>query len=298
MTGRVCPACGTPRDADGSAGPGCHCAGRAADAIRAERDAEVAAAEDFDPLRIRPYVTLQGFEGSQSFEDGEAAEPQRETAPLPAVAATPVPEPAAERALVTTDPVPQRRRRPLAWLVVGAAAVAVAGTVAFAGGLFSGGEERKRALPDTESSAPILPTPSAAPDVPSPSPSRSPSPSPSRTPSGSSSAAGPESSPPAPPPTTPPPSTTRATGTVSEPPAERQPPPATLRRGDSGPEVVELQQRLAELWLYAGPANGHYGQSVEDAVRFYQWDRGVEGDPQGVYGPNTRRALEAETSEP
>lgn len=45
MTGHVCPECGVHR-------PGCACA-RAA-----EKVAEVAAAEDFDPLRIRPYVTL------------------------------------------------------------------------------------------------------------------------------------------------------------------------------------------------------------------------------------------------
>ncbi|MCX4980644.1 peptidoglycan-binding protein [Streptomyces sp. NBC_00572] len=40
MTGHVCPECGVQR-------PGCACA-----------QAELAAAEDFDPLRIRPYVTL------------------------------------------------------------------------------------------------------------------------------------------------------------------------------------------------------------------------------------------------
>ncbi|MEU7068732.1 peptidoglycan-binding domain-containing protein [Streptomyces narbonensis] len=40
MTGHVCPECGVQR-------PGCACT-----------QAEIAAAEDFDPLRIRPYVTL------------------------------------------------------------------------------------------------------------------------------------------------------------------------------------------------------------------------------------------------
>ncbi|MEU7386181.1 peptidoglycan-binding domain-containing protein [Streptomyces tanashiensis] len=45
MTGHACPECGVHR-------PGCACT-RAA-----EKAAETAAAEDFDPLRIRPYVTL------------------------------------------------------------------------------------------------------------------------------------------------------------------------------------------------------------------------------------------------
>ncbi|MFE7549374.1 peptidoglycan-binding domain-containing protein [Streptomyces gardneri] len=44
MTGHVCPECGVHR-------PGCACA-----------QAEIAAAEDFDPLRIRPYVTLDAAE--------------------------------------------------------------------------------------------------------------------------------------------------------------------------------------------------------------------------------------------
>ncbi|WP_200424203.1 peptidoglycan-binding protein [Streptomyces sp. NE5-10] len=49
MTGHACPDCGGRR-------PGCACA-RAAD-----RSAELAAAEDFDPLRIRPYVTLDAHD--------------------------------------------------------------------------------------------------------------------------------------------------------------------------------------------------------------------------------------------
>ncbi|MGW6538724.1 hypothetical protein ACWGDD_23245, partial [Streptomyces sp. NPDC055011] len=46
MTGQACPECGGQR-------PGCACA-----------RAELAAAEDFDPLRIRPYVTLDAQEES------------------------------------------------------------------------------------------------------------------------------------------------------------------------------------------------------------------------------------------
>ncbi|WP_046509336.1 peptidoglycan-binding domain-containing protein, partial [Streptomyces odonnellii] len=69
----------------------------------------------------------------------------------------------------------------------------------------------------------------------------------------------------------------------------------SLGPGDSGPEVVELQHRLEEVRLFYGQADGQYDDRVERGVRIYQSYRGIEGDPEGVYGPNTRRALEAET---
>ena len=56
MTGQACPECGGQR-------PDCACA-------RAER----AAAEDFDPLRIRPYVTLDAQEGAAA-EGGTPGRP-------------------------------------------------------------------------------------------------------------------------------------------------------------------------------------------------------------------------------
>ncbi|WP_420311865.1 peptidoglycan-binding protein [Streptomyces sp. YS-B37] len=59
--GHICPQCGAPRAADGS--PSCTCTQQAADALRDTRTAEAAAAEDFDPLRIRPYVELDGEAG-------------------------------------------------------------------------------------------------------------------------------------------------------------------------------------------------------------------------------------------
>ncbi|MFJ2442061.1 peptidoglycan-binding protein [Streptomyces sp. NPDC087658] len=73
----------------------------------------------------------------------------------------------------------------------------------------------------------------------------------------------------------------------------------TLRLGDSGPEVVELQQRLAQLWLFNGAPNGKYDERLAEAVRLYQGYRRIgSADKAGVYGPATRRALEAETREP
>lgn len=309
MTGHLCPECGTPRDTEGRAGPGCACAEGAADAVRKERETEVATAEVFDPLRVRPYVTLQNVA-----ESGPA--PHGGTVPLPLPLPRPVPLPLPDAVELaphdepaTLDPVdltPVRHRgrrrshKSHKGLMVVAAAVTVAGTAAFAGGLFSGDDEREKSLPDRGTSAPTV---SALPDTPTSSPSGSASASAdaSASPSGSASAGqssastSADSSAPANP-STPPPSTAQATGSVSE--APPAPGSGTLRSGDSGPEVVELQQRLAKVLLYVGPMDGQYGESVEDAVRSYQDSRNVKGDPKGVYGPKTRRALEAETSEP
>lgn len=315
MTGMRCPGCGTPRGTGGTAGHGCDCAERAAEAVRTERDAQIAAAEDFDPLRIRPYVTLRGIDdGGDEPDTADLAGLRAGPAPPPATGSPrPGPEGAArpptrhEPAELAgpagpAEPPQSRRRRLSAGLAVGAA---VAATAVFAGGLFSGGDEVDRTLPDPESGTSAVSTVNTGPAAPSSSSatraaslpvSASASAPVSRTPSPShSGAAGPgPSGKPSAQPSTPPPSTTRATGTVSEPPP---PPsaPATLRRGDSGPQVVELQKRLGQALVYSGPADGQYGQGVEDAVRLYQWDRDVEGDAEGVYGPMTRRALESET---
>ncbi|MPY64076.1 hypothetical protein FNH08_45050, partial [Streptomyces spongiae] len=63
--GHTCPECAAPRAPDGT--PSCSCNRRASEALRDARTAEAAAAEDFDPLRIRPYVELGGeSEGSRA----------------------------------------------------------------------------------------------------------------------------------------------------------------------------------------------------------------------------------------
>ncbi|MFB7600441.1 peptidoglycan-binding protein [Streptomyces sp. NPDC056160] len=203
------------------------------------------------------------------------------------------------------------RRRPAALLAVSAAVIALAAACAYAGGLFSyespardgAAQEVRESIPDAPTSAaPTAPPTSAAP-VPSPtvsasasaspsataSPSTSPSPSAtsaSPSPSGSTGAAAPGLAPTAPAQTTP--ASPRATRTPG--------PAATLRRGDRGPEVSELQERLARLYLYTGRIDGFYDQHVEDSVRTYQWARGITSDGLGVYGPATRASLEAETS--
>jgi peptidoglycan hydrolase-like protein with peptidoglycan-binding domain len=73
---------------------------------------------------------------------------------------------------------------------------------------------------------------------------------------------------------------------------------SVLRRGDQGPEVTELQQRLHGLYLYNGQIDGDFSSQVEDALRNYQWSRNVGTDNLGVYDQKTRESLEAETSEP
>ncbi|MFD9677595.1 peptidoglycan-binding protein, partial [Streptomyces sp. NPDC059981] len=126
-------------------------------------------------------------------------------------------------------------------------------------------------------------TPSASADADA-TPSRSSSPSAGASASASRTSA---------PPPTPSPSRTRTTSPTPAPPPP--PPPAkaaTLRSGDSGPEVEKLQRLLASQGYYRGRVDGRYGRSVERAVEDFQYYNGVYEDPRGVYGPATRRALE------
>ncbi|MET7296345.1 peptidoglycan-binding protein [Streptomyces griseoloalbus] len=68
-----CPECGAPRNRDNT--PSCGCTLRASDAARDARTAQAAAAEDFDPLRIRPYVDLDGGTGRGTEGNGPPEDP-------------------------------------------------------------------------------------------------------------------------------------------------------------------------------------------------------------------------------
>jgi N-acetyl-anhydromuramyl-L-alanine amidase AmpD len=68
---------------------------------------------------------------------------------------------------------------------------------------------------------------------------------------------------------------------------------ATLKRGDEGPEVAELQARLRELGF---DGDGVFGPVTELAVRRFQEAQGLL--PDGVVGPLTRAALEEPETEP
>jgi len=334
--GHVCPECAAPRAPDGT--PSCACTQRASDALRDARTAEAAAAEDFDPLRIRPYVELGDVElgdvelgAGDSEGSGSAgtaptlrlsavpAEPR--AADVRAFHEAPPPEPPPEpgpSAVAEERPRRQRRRQRLRQrraAVVGAAG-AVGAVVAAAGitsGLFSyDAPARDRALPEgvrasvpevspgaaSGSSSESASSAAAGPTVPAPSHSASASPSPSASASASSASAAPSRS--VTPTQTQAPTTAVATGSLeatgdgsNEPRGQE-----TLRRGDRGPDVAELQLRLRQLSLYTGADNGKYDNHVEDAVRRYQWARGITADELGVYGGATRTSLEAETTEP
>ncbi|MDI9887258.1 peptidoglycan-binding protein [Streptomyces sp. HNM0645] len=317
MTGHVCPECGRQDDADGRPGGvrDCGC-GRGT------------APEGFDPLRVRPYVALPdpadapaataagpppeltqvlgpaahgaaGQEGAPDAPYGAAGhggpyDHRHEHGPAYDMTGA-APEGAAGR----------RRRRGRGRdgrrvAVAVAAVVAVLGTAAYASGLLTkDGDGDDRALPDSETTAPFV---SAAPDAPdvsksatrSTSPSESASP-PEPAPASTSQPVGAGTSSPAPlaaGPTSP--SATPTSGTAPSSPA----PGVTLRRGDDGPEVVELQERLEQVGLYGRRSHGRYDGRVEDAVAAYQDANGIRDDPEGVYGPATRRALEAETRYP
>ncbi|MFE5889026.1 peptidoglycan-binding protein [Streptomyces sp. NPDC056462] len=288
------------------------------EALREARTAEAAAAEDFDPLRIRPYVELEGT--------GEAG---GETMPLRAVSAAPptplappVTTPSAQDLSLfepdgvsdssdpdgTPDVAAARHRRTRTVLLgAGGALVAVFAAAGLASGLFTyEAPVRETALPDDvrasvpvpsaseprETPSPTEPsTQSAAPAVsPTPTESASASPSPSRSSASPSPSATSEP--------TNAPSTTEAAGPEEDSAAARDPAPATLQRGDRGPEVTELELRLTQLGLYTREARGNFNEGVEDAVIRYQWARGVQPDEYGVYDLATRERLESETTEP
>ncbi len=79
QSGHICPECGAPRESGGS--PTCDCARRAADELLETRSAETAAAEDFDPLRIRPYVDLEVGEEGTAAGPGSTQPPGSESSP-------------------------------------------------------------------------------------------------------------------------------------------------------------------------------------------------------------------------
>ena len=72
----------------------------------------------------------------------------------------------------------------------------------------------------------------------------------------------------------------------------------TLRQGDTGPEVVQLEQRLLRIPdVYRdGSTGGTYDAALTAAVERFQTWYGISGDERGVYGDDTRRSLESRTS--
>jgi len=71
--------------------------------------------------------------------------------------------------------------------------------------------------------------------------------------------------------------------------AATTPPPAVLAPGMSGPAVLQLQQRLAALKYYPGPADGEFGTDTEEAVWAFQETQGLPTT--GTVGPQTQASL-------
>jgi peptidoglycan hydrolase-like protein with peptidoglycan-binding domain len=67
------------------------------------------------------------------------------------------------------------------------------------------------------------------------------------------------------------------------------PPRRTLKYGMHGTDVKALQQRLAQLKYYPGPADGQFGQYTLAAVWAFQEVQGLGVD--GIVGPQTGHAL-------
>jgi len=130
--------------------------------------------------------------------------------------------------------------------------------------------------PVSTQGAPVAPTTQAATRSAAPPPTRTSAP-PSAGPTATASATAP---------TSPTASPTASTGSGSGSSADE-----TLSLGDSGPAVVTLQQDLADIWDQYLPANGVYNRRTELDVATFQQMYGVQGDPMGVYGPNTRAAM-------
>ncbi|MBL1098317.1 peptidoglycan-binding domain-containing protein [Streptomyces coffeae] len=100
-----------------------------------------------------------------------------------------------------------------------------------------------------------------------------------------------------------PPKTSRQRASASTPPS-REPLSAhrrkssshfirTLSRGDVGPDVERLQQVLFGQGFTYVSATGVFDDATLRGVVQYQRNRGITGDPLGVFGPVTRASSEA-----
>ncbi|MFD4788544.1 peptidoglycan-binding protein [Streptomyces sp. NPDC058459] len=78
---------------------------------------------------------------------------------------------------------------------------------------------------------------------------------------------------------------------------ERPRPARVVEQGDSGPEVTDLRSRLLRIpdVFRDGSATGDYAPRLTAAVARFQLWYGIRGDDTGVYGDDTRRALESRT---
>jgi hypothetical protein len=83
------------------------------------------------------------------------------------------------------------------------------------------------------------------------------------------------------------------TATATAPAETAAPVVPPLRRGDSGPEVLALQERLDALGYWLGEPDATFGSLTEQAVLALQGAAGLDRD--GVLGSETEAALDAGT---
>ncbi|MEU1261020.1 peptidoglycan-binding domain-containing protein [Streptomyces cellulosae] len=286
-----------PRADAGTAAPDATMALRA---VRPDGEAPGTSASGDDRTSVLPTPLAPGTAQPNAGDLGLFDDATR---PLRAVSAgAPAPRPG-------TDAHRDRgnRRRRGALIAASGAVVAVLGAAGWASGLFSyetpsrdtaAPDDVRASVPDASSQAPSAEPSSEAPSASAgASASESPTASGSGSPSPSASASAPGASATAEPSATPSPDGASSAPAVVPEPSEPADTAPVLRRGDRGPEVVELQQRLRQVWLYQGDADGRYSHRVEEAVRHYQWQRGIN-EELGVYGPRTRARLESETRTP
>lgn len=154
------------------------------------------------------------------------------------------------------------------------------------------------ALPSASPSttAPSTPTPSPSVTAPSPTPSTT-APSPTATPTIPSTKPTPKPKPSATHTTKPKPTPTPSASITPKPKpspkasaTETAPARTDLRRGDKGPDVLRLQQRLSDLGYWLGEPNGSFGPLTQQAVWAFQKSAGLSRD--GAVGPKTQAALE------
>ncbi|MGE6610659.1 L,D-transpeptidase family protein [Peribacillus sp. NPDC076916] len=63
----------------------------------------------------------------------------------------------------------------------------------------------------------------------------------------------------------------------------------SLKKGSSGPKVIELQKRLTKLGYSTKGVDGSFGKNTEVAVKKFQKSKKLTSD--GVVGPKTKKAL-------
>ena len=56
------------------------------------------------------------------------------------------------------------------------------------------------------------------------------------------------------------------------------PNPELLKRGSTGDDVIEMQQRLKDLGFYSGSVDGNFGPGTEEALRLFQRQHGLTVD--------------------